>query len=80
MVAEKEAKKPNFFTFGSGGGVWRGWGEVLKVLGAFFAQAKVSGKGGDFFFIFVQGKCTKGARRRIGLIQKQGSQKKSSKN
>ena len=55
---------------------WRG-----KVLGSWvFHSLGEYFWGGDFSYIFLQGKCTKGARRRIGLIQKQWSQKKKAKN
>ena len=54
---------------------WRG-----KVFGSWvFHSLGVYFWGGDFSYIFLQGKCTTGACRRIGLIQKQGSQKKKAK-
>ena len=55
---------------------WRG-----KVFGSWvFHSLGENFWEGDFSYIFLQGKCTKGARRRIGLIQKQGFQKMKPKN
>ena len=52
-VATKDVKQHCFFTFGSGNGVWRGWGGSFGGFGCFFfARARVfwemGGSGGHF--------------------------------